>query len=86
MSTATLIITKAEITTEGILIREMKVVDGVSGEEIKIAKLTQELCDYLKNIEIDPMGYFTVKAMKQKNTAFRKLVTDFNLGTKERFF
>lgn len=79
MSDATLIITKVEVKEEGLLISEMKVIDKKTGTELKIAKLTPELCEYLKCIEIDPMGYFLVKDMQKKNPTFKKLVSDFDL-------
>ena len=76
-----LVIKTAEITPEGILIRSMEIIDGESGENIKIAKLTPELLEYLKLIEISVDDYFKVQEMKKKNPAFTKLCETFKLYT-----
>ena len=47
-SSVRLVIKIAEITSEGILIRSMEIINTDTGETIKIAKLTPELLDYLK--------------------------------------
>lgn len=74
-------ITDAEITDAGILIKSMSVIDGVSGEVLKVAKLTPELLDFLMLCEIDLTNYFAVQEMKAKNPAFTKLVETFKLYT-----
>lgn len=78
-SNARLIIKTSELTDDGILIRSMEVIDGVSGETLKIAKLSTELLDYLKMIEIDVTDYLAATEMKKKNPAFRKLCENFKL-------
>ena len=79
MSNIRLIIKTAELTPDGILISSMEVIDGESGERIKIAKATPELLKYLKMIEIDVSGYMTAIEMKKKNSAFTKLCSEFKL-------
>lgn len=74
-----LIIKEASITEAGILISSMEVIDGVSGETLKIAKLTPELLDFLKLIEIEVTDYFKVQSMAEQNPAFRKLIDNFKL-------
>lgn len=74
-----IVIKEASITDKGILIESMEVIDGVSGETLKIAKLTPELLDFLKLIEIEIDDYFKVQAMAEQNPAFRKLINNFKL-------
>lgn len=81
MQTVRLVIKTAELTEEGILIRSIEVIDGVSGERLKVSKLNQELTDYLKMIEIDVTDYLAVTTMKKKNPAFTKMCQNFKLYT-----
>lgn len=76
-----LIIKNAEITPEGILIKSMEVIDGVSGETLKIAKLTPELLDFMKRWEVEVSDYFRFESMKKKNPALTKLINEFKLYT-----
>lgn len=76
---ARLIIKTAEITPDGLLIRTISVIESDTGEEHRIAKITPELVDYLKMIEIDVSDYFTAQEMKKKNPAFTKLCENFKL-------
>lgn len=76
-----LVITEASIVETGILISKMSVIDGVSGEVLKIAKLTPELLYFLKMVEIDLTDFMNVQEMKAKNPAFTKLVETFKLYT-----
>ena len=82
MQTSTrLVIKTAEITPEGILIRSMEVIDGLTGETLKVAKLTPELVDFLKVVEIGVDDYFKIQAAKEKNPNFKKLIENFKLYT-----
>lgn len=74
-----LAITQTELTTDGLLIKQMEVIDGVSGEVIKIANLTPELAEFFEMLEIEVDDYFKIKAMKEKHPEFRKLVNEFKL-------
>lgn len=40
MQKTRIVITESSITETGILITEMKVIDGVSGKDLRIAKIT----------------------------------------------
>lgn len=79
MSSTRLIIKTAEITPEGILIRSMEIIDGESGENLRIATLTPELLDFLKLLEFSVDDYFKVQEMKKNNPSFTKLIDTFNL-------
>ena len=70
-----------ELTDEGILIRSMGVIDGNTGEELRIAELTPELTTFLKMVEIDVTKYFQILKMKKKNPNFKNLIDTFNLTT-----
>jgi len=74
-----LIIKEIEHTTGGLLIKQCAVLDGVSGKELKIAKLTPELVSLFKSIEIDLDDYVKFIQMSDINPAFKKLVNDFDL-------
>jgi hypothetical protein len=79
MSNTRLIIKTAEVTPEGILIRSMEVIDGISGETLKVSKLTPELCEFLKCVELDLDVYFEVQKMRETNPAFTKLIDTYRL-------
>lgn len=81
MSNTRLIIKTAELTKEGILIRSMEVIDADTGETSRIAKLTPELLDYLKLIEVDVSKYFKILDMKRKNENLTQLCETFKLYT-----
>jgi hypothetical protein len=59
----------------------MSVIDGETGQELRIAKLTPELCEYLKMLEFDVDAYFSVMALQKKNPAVKKLCQEFKLYT-----
>lgn len=80
-NTIRLIITDAEIVEAGLLIKSMSVIDTVSGETLKIAKLTPELLDFLKMIEIDCTNFLHIQEMKKKNPNLTKLIDTFKLFT-----
>ena len=81
MSKTRIVIKTAEITPDGILIRSMSIIDGNTGQELRIAKLTPELLDYLKVLEFDVDAYFAITAMQKKNPALKKLCQEFKLYT-----
>jgi hypothetical protein len=74
---ARLIITYAELTPDGILIRSMSVIDSMSGDTLRISKLTPELLELLKHIEIDTSDYMQLQKMQDANPAVKKLVETF---------
>jgi hypothetical protein len=79
MSKISLVIKTAKLTEDGILISAIEVIDGISGEHLKIAKLNQEIIDYLKIIEIDVTDYLTIIEAKEKNPSLTKLCKNFKL-------
>lgn len=81
MSKTRIVITKASIEAGNILITEMKVIDGVSGVDLRIAKITPELLEFLKTVEIGVDDYFDILKAKQENPEFRKLIDNFKLYT-----
>lgn len=81
MSKTRIVITKASIEAGNILITEMKVIDGVSGVDLRIAKITPELLEFLKTVEIGVDDYFEILKAKQENPEFRKLIENFKLYT-----
>ena len=70
-----------ELTSEGILIRSVEIVDMISGERLRPAKLTKELAEMISCIEIDTDLYFDIQNLKAKNKIFQKLINTFNLVT-----
>lgn len=79
MSKTRLVISKAEIVDAGVLISEMIIIDEKSSEIIRIAKLTSELLEFLKTIEIELDDFMKIQKAKQDNPAFKKLVETFKL-------
>lgn len=80
-NTVRLIIGDAEITSEGILIKSLEIIDGENGEWIKTAQINDDLLKLLKTIEIDLSDYVNIKKMKEKNPNFTKLINQFKLYT-----
>ncbi len=74
-----LIIKEIVHTSEGLLIKKCEVIDGVSGEVLRIAKLTPELIRLFKNIEIELDDYMKFITMLDINPNLKKLVKSFNL-------
>lgn len=75
-----LAIQEIELTEDGnMLITKIAVIDGNTGEHIRIAKITKQLIDFMKIIEIEIDDYFAVQTMMKKNPAVKKLVKEFNL-------
>lgn len=81
MSNTRLIIKTAEVTTEGILIRSIEVIDSISGDRLKIAELNEKLCEFLKHIEIDIDAYFKIEKLKELNPNITELISNFKLYT-----
>ena len=76
-----LVFKDVEVTNEGLLIRQVEIIDMVSGEHLRSAKLTQQLADFLKMIEIDTDIYFDTVKLCEKNPALKTLIRTFNLNT-----
>lgn len=81
MSNTRLIIKTAEVTTEGILIRSVEIIDGFTGETKKVAKLTKELAEFFTCVEIDMDRWFELKELQEKNPAVKILIESFRLFT-----
>lgn len=81
MSATRLTILDAELTSDGILIKKMAVIDGESGEQLKIAAFTPELFDLIKRTEIDVTNYLAFQDLCAKNPAIKNLINTFNLTT-----
>ncbi len=81
MSNIRLIIKTAELTADGILIRSMEVIDGMSGERLRVAKLTPELLEFLKITEINVTKYLQIQEMKKKNPEVKNFCESFKLYT-----
>lgn len=83
MSKLRLIIAESQITEQGeFLIKKFSIIDGNTGEEIRIAKVTPELKILLDSCEIDIENFLKFLTLAQKNTAIKKLVNEFNLVIK----
>jgi hypothetical protein len=76
-----IIIKTIEITPDGLLIREMSIIDSVSGEQIRIPNFTPELCAFLKMIEIDTDEFFKIQELRKKNPALNTLIDTYKLYT-----
>jgi len=74
-----LIITDSELKDGHIIIKEMQMLDNLTGKFIKAAKLIEELHDFLKLLEISLDDYYYVMEMQKKNPAFTKLCENFKL-------
>lgn len=75
---------ETQITPEGeIIIKKFAIIDNVSGEEIRIAKVTPELELLIQCIEIDITDYLVFQEMQKKNSNITKLVNTFNLKIKK---
>ena len=70
-----------ELTPDGILIRSVEIIDMLSGERLRPAKLTKDLAEMISCIEIDTDLYFDIQNLKAKNENFQKLINTFNLTT-----
>lgn len=81
MQKTRIIISEATIEAGGILITELKVIDGVTGNDLRIAKITPELLEFLKTVEIGVDDYFAILKAKEQQPAFRKLIETFKLYT-----
>ena len=81
MSKIRLIISDASLTNEGILIKKMEVIDTISGDHLRIAKLNTDILEFIKMIEIELDDFLEAKEMKAKNPNFMKLCSNFKLYT-----
>lgn len=81
MQKTRIIISEATLTETGMLITEMKVIDGITGSDLRIAKITPELLEFLKTVEIGVDDYFDILRTKERKPAFRKLIETFKLYT-----
>jgi len=76
-----LVFKDVEVTNEGLLIRQVEIIDMVSGEHLRPTKLTKELASFLEMLEIDTDLYFDTVKLREKNPAFAQLIRTFNLTT-----
>ena len=76
-----LIISECEIQDIGLFISKFSVIDSETGDELRIVRITPELVEFLKHVEIDTDYYFEIEKMKQKQPNFRILIKEFNLIT-----
>ena len=74
-----LVISDVVITDSGILIKEMKIIDGQTGETIKLAKFNEHVVNFLKFCELPTRDYLLIQDMQKKNPAFKKLIETFKL-------
>lgn len=74
-------IAKAEMTADGILIREVEVIEARTGATLKVAKQTPELLQMFKSVEIDASNYIHFEQLKKKNPNLLLLANRFNLCT-----
>ena len=76
---ATLRIVETLLNEQGeLVIKKVALFDKLSGKEIRTAKITPQLAEMFKTIEIDAIEFLKVKGlMKDKN--FRFFVKQFNL-------
>ena len=74
-------ITDISATDDGILIKKMQIIDSDTGDIIRIAKLTPQLAELLKQVEIDTTLIMLLDSMKEKNPSITKLVDTFRLFT-----
>ena len=82
MAEARLTISECQLTEKGTLeITKLEIIDNESGETLRIARITPELVEFLKSIEINIDFWTRIQNMKDKNPAFRVLIDSFNLYT-----
>lgn len=74
-----LIIKEIEHTDQGILIKKCSILDCKTGKELRIAKLTPELIELFKRIEIELDDYIKFMNMADINPNLKKLVSKFDL-------
>ena len=74
-----LIIKEIEHTERGLLIKKCSILDSNTSEELRIAKLTPDLMELFKHIEIELDDYVKFMNMAEINPKLKKLVSKFNL-------
>lgn len=72
-----LIIKEIEHTDKGLLITKCSIMEN--DQELRIAKLTPELIQLFKALEIELTDYVKFIEMLKINPKLKKLVTDFDL-------
>lgn len=65
----------------GVSVGRLEIIDGVSGETIRIARVSGELIEFLSCIEIEIETWYEVQRMKKKNANFTVLINSFKLFT-----
>lgn len=81
MSKIRLVISEVELTEGSIVIKKMEIIDTISGEHIKIAKINYQLLEFLKMVEIELDDYSKFMDLKAKNPTITKLCETFKLYT-----
>ena len=71
--------TKNSEIKDGKLVTGFAIIDGISGEELRIAKVNPELKMLIDSVEIDITDFMHWLEMKKKNSNLAKLVKVFNL-------
>ena len=74
-----LVIKEIEHLPEGLLIKKCAIIDTDSNKELRIAKLTPELINLFKAVEIGLDDYVKFVEMAKINPKLRKLVQTFDL-------
>jgi hypothetical protein len=69
------------VSGTGLHIGRMEVIDEVSGEVLRVAKVSDELCRFLESVEIDINAWYQIERMKDKNPTFKKMISNFKLYT-----
>jgi hypothetical protein len=81
MSASRLRITELSLQDGRIVISSMSVIDTDTGADLRIAKITPELVDFLKHVEIDLTLYMQIEQLKKINPDIKKLIGTFALTT-----
>jgi hypothetical protein len=69
------------VSGTGLHIGRMEVIDEVSGESLRVAKVSDELCRFLESVEIDVNAWYEIEKLREKNPAVTKLIQTFRLFT-----
>jgi len=75
----TLRIKEAEIRQGEIVIKKLCIFDKLSGEELRIAEINEDLLKLFKLLEIDITKFMEVQKMFKKNPDIKLLVETFDL-------
>lgn len=75
-----LTIAESQITPEGeFLVKKFSIIDGATGEQIRIAKVTPELKTLLDACHIDIEHFAEFMRLAKKNPVIKKLVNEFDV-------